>query len=151
MRKPINLLEVEIRQLPELQVVHKLILFRSNTGNPDGIIRPAFQELREQIMGYGLNPDTLLHVGIPELVDSQLTSYDCCIEFPLPENLENMKTLLGGCYAVLSIEKIPAKIKSAIHAFIGDYLPDHSLLLDEDRPIYEFYFKETMEYCLPIR
>ena len=144
-------LDVEVRSLPDLQVIHCLLLFRSNAGNPDKIIRPAFRRLRQRVTEFGLVPDTLLHVGVPELVDGLLVSYDCCIEFPLPESVEDVKILPGGRYAVLTVEKSPLKINTAIRAFRGDYLPDHGLVPDEERPVYEIYFKDTLEYCVPIR
>jgi DNA gyrase inhibitor GyrI len=72
------------------------------------------------------------------------------IEFPLPEKLD-VKILPGGHYAILKVEKVPSKIRSAIRTFRGDYLPDHELIPDEERPVYEIYFKDTLEYCVPIR
>ena len=149
-RKPPVFLDVEIRNLPDLQVLHSLLLFRANTGNPDKVIRPAFQRLRQHVTEFGLDPDSLLHVGVPELDERQLVSYDCCIEFPLPPT-PDVKILPGGCYAVLSVEKTPAKISPAIRAFRGDYLPDHGLFIDDERPVYEIYFKDTLEYCVPLR
>jgi DNA gyrase inhibitor GyrI len=144
-------LPVELRTLQELQVTHRLLLFLSAPGNPDRVIRLAFKMLRQCVTEYGLDPDTLLHVGVPELADGMLISYDCCIEFPLPESLDEVKILPGGRYAVLTVEKTPSKIASAIRTFRGDYLPDHGLVPDEEHPVYEFYFKDTLEYCVPIR
>ena len=149
MPKPGPFLEVEIRNLPDLRVLHRLLLFPSNPLNPDKVIRPAFQELRRQVSACGLDPDTLLHVGVPEVVEGELVSYDCCLEFPLPES-GRTRTLPGGRYAALSVEKTPAKIRPAIRSFRGDYLPDHGFVLNEDRPVYEIYYKDTLEYCVPI-
>jgi len=151
MPKPPAFLNVELRDLVPLRVLHRNCLFRSASGNPDKVIRPAFKELRLRISAFGLDPDTLLHVGAPEIIDGQLAAYNCCIEFPLPEEVENATTLPGGRYAVLTVEKRPEKIRPAIRAFSGDYFVEQSLILDEERPIYEIYYKETMEYCLPIR
>ena len=149
MPSPAPFLDVEIRTFPDLRVIHRLLLFRDNTGNPDRVIRPAFRELRQQVIACGLDPDKLLHVGSPEVVEHQLVSYDCCIEFPLPV-AENVRTLPGGRYAVLTVEKTPTKIRPAIRAFRGDYLPEHELVVDEVRLVYEYYFKDTLEYCVPI-
>jgi DNA gyrase inhibitor GyrI len=143
-------LDVELRNLPDLQVIHRLLLFNSNTVNPDKVIRPIFRSLRQRATAYGLDPDGLLHVGVPEVVEGQLVSYDCCIEFPLPEQ-SDIKTLPGGQYAVLVVEKNPSKIRQALHAFQGDYLPDHGLIPDEQRPVYEIYFMDRLEFCVPIR
>ena len=142
---------MEIRSLPDLSVVHRLLLFHGEKLNPDALIRPAFRSLRERVSGFGLDPDSLLHVGVPELADGQLTSYDCCIEFPLSDGMDAVKILHGGDYAVLPVEKKPARIGPAIRTFRGDYIPDHGLVVDEERPVYEYYFKDTLEYCVPIR
>ena len=143
-------LDVEIRDLPDLPVIHRYLLFREKTLNPDPVIRPAFRGLRERLNDLGLDPDTLLHVGVPELADGQLVSYDCCIEFPLPDGKVDVKTLPGGHYAVLTVEKKPARIGPAIRAFRGDFLPEHGLVVDEERMVYEYYFKDTLEYCVPV-
>jgi DNA gyrase inhibitor GyrI len=150
MPKTPRFLDVELRSLPDVQVIHCLLLFRSNAANPDKVIRPAFRKLRLRVMEFGLDPDGLLHIGIPEVLGGQLVSYDCCIEFPLPEK-PDVKSLPGGRYAVLIVEKIPSKINPAIRSFRGDYLPDHGLIPDEERPVYEIYFADTLEYCVPIR
>jgi DNA gyrase inhibitor GyrI len=143
-------LDVELRHLPDLQAFHSLLLFQTNPINPDRVIRPAFQELRERVSACGLNPDSLLHVGVPDVVDGDLISYDCCIECPLPEAGE-LRILPGGRYVVLTVEKKPARIRPAIRTLRGDYLPDHGLIPDEERPVYEIYFKDTLEYCVPVR
>jgi DNA gyrase inhibitor GyrI len=142
---------VDLRELHDLRVVHSCCLFRSEIGNPDKIIRPAFKELRLLVSGFGLDPDSLLHVGVPEIVDGRLVSYVCCIEFPLPENAARVKILPGGRYAVLTVQKRPEKIVPAIRSFQGDYLPENGFIVDEDRPTYEYYFTDTLEYCVPIR
>jgi DNA gyrase inhibitor GyrI len=144
-------MDVENRTLPDLTVIHRFILFHDQALNPDPVIRPTFRALRARLAGFGLDPDTLLHVGVPELADGQLVSYDCCLEYPLPDNNDDLKILPGGRYAVLTVEKSTSKIGPAIRTFRGDYLPDHGLIPDEQRPVYEIYFKETMEYCVPIR
>jgi len=37
-----------------------------------------------------------------------------------------------------------------IRSFRVDYLPEHGLIVDEDRPTYEICYKDTLEYCVPI-
>ena len=149
LKAPFSLL-VDVRELPNLRVIHSYCLFRSEIGNPDKVIRPAFRNLRLRLSGFGLDPDSLLHVGVPEVVDGHLVSYDCCVEFPFPDNASGVQILPGGRYAVLSAEKNPRKIIPAIRAFRGDYLLDHGFILDEERPVYEYYFTDTLEFCLPI-
>jgi DNA gyrase inhibitor GyrI len=125
-------------------------VFPAEVTNPDKTIRPAFRELRAHVSGFGLDPDTLLPIGIPQVVDGQLVSYDCCIEFPL-QDAADTRMLPGGRFAVLTVEKIPARIGPAIRSFWGDYLPEHGLLVDEERPTYEIYFTDTLDYCVPVR
>ena len=83
-----------------------------------------------------------------------LVTYDWCIEFSLLIQEDNpslgVATLPGGKYAVLIVEKTRAKIGKAIRQFRGDYVFEHELILDEDRPIYEIYYDTTMEYCIPL-
>jgi DNA gyrase inhibitor GyrI len=151
MQNTAGFLLVEQRELQPLRVLHCACLFRAATGNPDKVIRPAFREMRQQVSTFGLDPDSLLHVGIPEIVDGQLVSYDCCVEFPLPVKADAVKTLPGGQYIVLTVQKDPKKIAAAIRSLRGDYIPEHGLVEDEDRPIYEIYFTNTLEFCVPIR
>lgn len=151
MPKSPTILHVEILDLAAVRVLDHYSLFRDEMHNPDKVIRKAFQELQRRVSAFGLDPDTLLHIGIPEIADRRLISYDCCIEFLLPEENAGVKNLPGGRYAVLAIEKKREKIGPAIRAFTGDYLPEHGFVMDEDRSIYEIYYKDTIEYCMPIR
>ena len=94
-------------------------------------------------------------LGFQLLITSILITYDCCIEFPLPLDDERsddirQKSLPGGTYAVLRIEKIRSKIARSIRQFQRDYIPENQIIVDESRPIYEIYYKDTMEYCVPI-
>ena len=96
-----------------------------------------------------------MHIGVPVLEDKQLIMYDCCIEFPFPVLEErgdiSLRVLPGGEYALLRVEKTPAKIGKAIQLFYSDYIPRNALILDEERPTYEIYYEDTMEYCVPIQ
>jgi len=107
-KAPLSLL-VDMRELPTLRVIHSYCLFRSEIGNPDKVIRPAFGNLHLRLSGLSLDPDTLLHVGVPEVVDGHLVSYDCCVEFPLPDDASGVQVLPGGRYVVLTVEKNPRK------------------------------------------
>jgi len=152
-----NLLHVGLCKLEPVQVVHKMCLFR-NPAKPRGYdkrIRQTFQQLREWIVCCGLEPRNLLHIGVPVLEDKQLIMYDCCIEFPFPVLEEHrditLRVLPGGEYALLRVEKTPARIAKAIQLFYSDYVPRNALILDEERPTYEIYYEDTMEYCVPIQ
>jgi DNA gyrase inhibitor GyrI len=148
-------LHVGITSLTPIRVAHKLCVFPANLKkHPDPKIRKAFQALREWMVDFGLDPDNLLRVGIPTLDNKDLVTYDCCIEFPLPIDDESdsikQELLPGGLYAILRIEKKPNKIIKAIRQLHGDYIPQNQLIVDESRPIYEIYYADTMEYCVPI-
>ena len=149
-----ELLHVGIIDLPALRVAHKLCIFPTDPRNHDKQIRTAFQVLREWIVSFGLDPEVLLHVGIPTLDNKVLLMYDCCIEFPLPIDEDGddirLKSLPGGKYAVLRIEKTPGKIARAIRQFHGDFVPENQIVVDESRSVYEIYYKDTMEYCVPV-
>jgi len=149
-----NLLHVGITNLAPIQVAHKLCVFPVSPNRPFKKIKETFQSLREWVVNFGLDPDTLLHIGIPSLDGKVLVTYNCCIEFPLPiyetSNGVDVKPLSGGMYAILRIEKKPSKISKAIRQFHGDYIPENQIVIDEHREIYEVYFVDTMEYCVPI-
>jgi DNA gyrase inhibitor GyrI len=147
-----SLLDVDIRNLLSLPVLYHACLLESTPRGVDRRIRRTFQGLRERASEYGLDPDSLLYVGIPEVVGGEAVSYTCCIEFPIPvEDAGPRGTPPGGRYAVLTVDKVPAEIKKAIRALRGDYLLENDLIVDEDRRVYEIYFKNTLEYCVPIR
>ena len=149
-----NPLHVGICDLEPVQVISRTCVFRHSKENQDKKIRQAFQALREWTVRFGLDPKQLLHIGIPTIDEKQLVMYECCMEFNLPMMEDNaeiqLKTLPGGSYAVLRVEKTPAKIGRSIRAFHADYIPDNDLVIDDLRPIYEIYYEDTMEYCLPI-
>jgi DNA gyrase inhibitor GyrI len=149
-----DLLHVGICNLESVQVIYKMCIFRHSQENHDKKIRQAFQMLREWTVRFGLEPKQLLHIGIPTIDAKQLIMYECCIEYPIPMMEDNpdirLKTLTGGNYAVLIIEKTPTKIRRAIQRFHADYIPDNDLVLDEQRPTYEIYYEDTLEYCVPI-
>jgi DNA gyrase inhibitor GyrI len=149
-----DLLHVGITNLSPVQVAHKLCVFPASPNRPYNKIHKTFQFLREWVVGFGLDPDTLLHIGIPSLDGKVLVTYGCCIEFPLPfddkEHGVNVKSLPGGAYAVLRIDKEPGKISNALRQFHGDYTEENQIIIDDNRPIYEIYYKDTMEYCVPV-
>jgi len=67
-------LHVGIADLAPMRVAHKLCLFPATPKRPDKKIREAFRSLREWATGFGLDPDTLLHIGIPSLDGKTLVS-----------------------------------------------------------------------------
>jgi len=99
------LLHVGICELESIQVIYKTCIFRHTKENYDTKIRKAFQRLREWIVRFGLDPNQLLHIGIPTVDEKGLVMYECCLESPIPMIEEEAdiqsKTLPGGSYAVL--------------------------------------------------
>ena len=104
-----------------------------------------------------------LHVGTATLNEIQVATkscifpiinYNCCIEFPYPiDEVINgilVKTLPGGLYTILRMVKDPAVIARSIRQFTGDYIPDNEIILDQTRPVYEIYYDDEMEYCVPV-
>jgi DNA gyrase inhibitor GyrI len=149
-----DLLHVGIASLAPVRVVHQLCIFPTPPNNPDGKIRRTFQSLREWLVGFGLDPEALLHIGIPTLDGRELITYDCCIEFPLPIDDEgddiSQKELPGGRYVVLRVEKKRDKISKAIRQLNDAYIPENQITVDVSRPVYEIYYKDSMEYCVPV-
>jgi len=147
-------LHVGVCKLEPIPVIYKTCIIRHSRENYDKKIRQAFQVLREWTVRFGLDPKQSLHIGIPTVEDKQLIMYECCLEFLLPMMEDNdeirLKTLPGGSYAVLRVEKVPTKIGKAIQSFHADYIPNNDLLIDHERPIYEIYYEDTMEYCVPV-
>ena len=143
-----------MENLSPIRVAHKLCLFPTTRNRPDKKIQKTFQDLRAYVVMYGFEPDTLLHIGIPTIEDQELVTYECCLEFPLPIESENEKIghkiLPGGRYLVLRIKKKPLEIGKAIRQLYGDYIPDNQIVINEMRPVYEIYYEDTMEYCVPV-
>ncbi|HSB03424.1 MAG TPA: hypothetical protein VLE49_22425, partial [Anaerolineales bacterium] len=56
----------------------------------------------------------------------------------------------GREIALLQVKKTPAKIGKALQRFYADYIPENHLVLDEERPTSKIYYKDTLEYCVPL-
>jgi DNA gyrase inhibitor GyrI len=147
-------LRVGIAYMSPVRVISRLCLFPSSRNRPDKKIRKTFQSLRELVVMYGLDPDTLLHIGIPTTDKDELITYECCLEFPLPidieDNMVGHKTLPDGQYAILRIKKKLPEISRAIRQLYADYIPENQIMVDEMRPVYEIYDEDTLKYCVPI-
>ena len=63
----------------------------------------------------------------------------------------DIKELPGGRYDVVKIGKDPQTIDESIGRFYQIYVPENNLRVDGARPVYEIYWEDTMEYCVPIR
>lgn len=61
------------------------------------------------------------------------------------------KQLPGGRYAILSLEKDSSTIGETIGRFFAEYVPQHQLVIDTQRPSYEVYYERTMDFCVPLQ
>jgi AraC family transcriptional regulator len=147
-------LSVSIKELESVHVAYTTYKAKGEQGDMHAEIHECFQRVQNWLSGVGLDPLTLLHVGIPILRSGEFLSYECCIEVPaeVHTGLDDIgiKELPGGRYAIVNIEKEPAIIGDSIGRFYQEYVPHNHLVIDGMRPTYEIYYASTMEYCVPI-
>ena len=147
-------LSVSIKELPAVHVACIDYQANSERGDFHNEIRKCFQRVQNWVRKLDYDPYTLLNVGVPNVVDGQLSSYECCIQ--VPEDVQsgsdgvNIKELPGGRYAVVSAEKDTRIIGDSIGRFYQEYVPQNNIEVDGTRPTYEIYYENTMEYCVPI-
>lgn len=147
-------LSVSIRERNPIRVAFVDLAAEFEPGEFSSKIRAQFQSLRQWIEEQGLDPDLLLHIGIPKATAGQLAGYECCLEAPEailgePGRVE-IKELPGGCYAVLKVDKDPESIGQALDRFYSEFVPQEELELDGQRPTLEIYYENWMEYCAPL-
>lgn len=118
--------------MEEIEVLSKRCVFPNPANSPDEKIGAAFKRLREVVSGFGFDPDSLLHIGIPVMDGQALLTYDCCIEFPFPMDEPSseihLTTLPGGPYIILRMEKKAAgnrQILTAVHRRLYSRKRDH--------------------------
>jgi len=147
-------LSVSIRDLPP---VHVACIEYQATADPSSMhdeIGECFRRVQAWLRKRGHDPLTGLTIGVINVADGRLASYDCCVQVPelLQSGSEGMevKDLVGGRYAVLSMPKAPAVIGSSIGRFYQEYVPQNQIAIDGARPTYEIYCESTMEYCVPV-
>ena len=150
-----TMLAVSIRDLPTVHVAYIDYQASSEQGDFHNGIRACFQRVQSWVRSLGHDPYSLLNVGVPNVDDGRLLSYGCCVQ--IPEDVLNgsdgveIKELPGGRYAVVNIVKDPQTIGESIGRFYQEYVPENSIRVDGTRPVYEIYWEDTMEYCVPIR
>ena len=148
-------LSVRIRDLLPVEVAYTRCHVLQAAGNFSGEIQDGFQLVKDWAAQNGFDLSLLKVLGIPQVSNGQLTSYECCIELPEPVDVNDSeiqtKQLTGGKYAVLTLEKDSATIGETIGRFFAEYVPEHDLVVDNDRPGYEIYYEHIMEFCVPIR
>lgn len=147
-------LQVEIRYLPSLRVVCLAYKPDKAETNPRPAIRQRFEQVQEWVKTLGLDPYRRVTVGEVVSVEERLLRYDCCLEVPegAPEPPKGMrlKRLYGGRYAVMTVAKDPDRIAESIRRFHEEYAPQNRLRIDAARPTFEYYWADSMEYCVPL-
>jgi len=147
-------LAVSIRDLPSVHVAYIEHKPSTEQGDMHGEIAECFRRVQAWLKERGHDPMTRLTIGAINMVDGQLSSYECCVQ--VPDQVQcgsegvGIKDLPGGRYAVMSIEKDPRIIGESIGRFYQEYVPQHDIRIDGARPTYEVYYERTMEYCVPV-
>jgi len=152
--KPTGELQVEVRYLPSLRVVCLAYKPDKTETNHRPASRQRCEQVQEWVKTQGLDPFKQVTVGDFVSVDERLLRYDCCLEVPEgietpPKNMRS-KWLYGGRYAVVTLPKEPEAITESIGRFYEQYVPANRLRVDAARPTYEFYWADSMEYCVPL-
>jgi DNA gyrase inhibitor GyrI len=107
------------------------------------------------VVEQGHDVEAVPRIGVLHLAGGQLAEYECCV--PVPGEVcagcgeVGVQDLAGGRFAVVTIEKDPALIGAAIGRFYEEYVPESGVELDPTRPTYEVYYRDTVEYCVPVR
>ena len=153
--KPAGALSVSVRELSPVHVASVDYMPGAEPGDLHDEIQRCFERVQAWVKGLGLDPATLLHIGIPVLQEGKLVKYVCCVEVPAsvqggPQGDIAIQDLPGGVYAVLSMAKDPVIIGESIARFYQEYVPQNQIQMDTLCPIYEIYYESTMEYCVPI-
>jgi DNA gyrase inhibitor GyrI len=147
-------LSVSIRDLLPVEVAYTRCRVEQAAGNFSDQIRDGFQAVKDWVVQQGYDISGLKVIGVPQVIDGQLKSYECCVELPEPVqvNTETIltKQLIGGKYAVLTLEKDSAMIGETIGRFFAEYVPQQQLTIDDHRPSYEIYYEHLMDFCVPI-
>jgi DNA gyrase inhibitor GyrI len=147
-------LHVTIQDLTPAFIVYVSCQLQQATGSYNEQIRDSFQQIKDRAQQCGYDLSALKVIGIPHTNGGQLVGYDCALELPgsISQNTEDIQTkqLPGGRYAILSLEKASNTIGETIGRFFAEYVPQHQLIVDPQRPSYEVYYEHTMDFCVPI-
>jgi DNA gyrase inhibitor GyrI len=130
-------LHVTIRDLPPTTIVYTSVLLQQMKGSYNDQIRDGFENIKDWARQQGYDPSALKVIGIPNINAAQLIGYECALELEIaPLNTEDIHTkqLPGGRYAILSPEKDSATIGETIRRFFAEYVPQHQLTVDPQRP-----------------
>jgi DNA gyrase inhibitor GyrI len=147
-------LHVTIQDLTPVFIAYVSCQLQQATGSYNEQIRDGFQHIKDWARQCGYDPSALKVIGIPRTNGAQLVGYECALELPesISQDTEDIQTkqLPGGRYAILSLEKDSNTIGETIGRFFAEYVPQHQLIVDSQRPSYEVYYEHTMDFCVPI-
>lgn len=147
-------LSVNVRDLLPLEVAYIHCHVDQSAGNFSDQIKDGFQAVKDWVEQQGFDLSSLKVMGVPQVINRQLISYDCCVELPRPVQVNTeiiqSKQLTGGKYAILTLEKDSATIGETIGRFFSEYVPQHQLTIDDRRPSYEMYSEHLMDFCVPV-
>ena len=149
-----TLLSVSIRELPTVHVAYIEYKPDAEQGDMHAQIGDCFRRVQAWVREHGYDPLSRLTIGAIKMTDGQLSSYECCVQ--VPEQVQSgsgdveIQELVGGRYAVVTIEKDPRIIGDSIGRFYEEYMPQNNVEIDGMRPTYEVYYESTIEYCVPI-
>jgi len=147
-------LQVTIRDLPPTTIIYTSVLLQQMKGSYNDQIRDGFEKIKDWARRQGYAPSALKVIGIPHVNGTQLIGYECALELEIVSlNTEDVHTkqLPGGRYAILSLEKDSATIGETIGRFFAEYVPQHQLIVDPQRPNYEVYYEHVMDFCVPLQ
>jgi DNA gyrase inhibitor len=147
-------LQVTIRDLPPTTIIYTSVLLQQMKGSYNDQIRDGFEKIKDWARRQGYDPSALKVIGIPHVNGTQLIGYECALELEIVSlNTEDVHTkqLPAGRYAILSLEKDSATIGETIGRFFAEYVPQHQLIVDPQRPNYEVYYEHVMDFCVPLQ
>ncbi len=148
-------LHVTIKDLMPVPIAYTSCELQQATGSYSEQIQDGFQRIKDWARQHGYDLSKRRVIGIPHTSDAQLVGYECALE--LPETISpptadiQTKQLPGGRYAILSLEKDSSTIGETIGRFFAEYVPQHQLVIDPQRPSFEVYYERTMDFCVPLQ
>jgi DNA gyrase inhibitor GyrI len=148
-------LDISTKELTGWRVAFLTYHTSQATGDFDLAIRNAFDRVKSWVRERGETTTTGPAIGIASVADGKLQSYECCIPIRdhLPTDKDSdmqVKTLPGGKYVIVKIEKQSEVIGETIRRFFEEYVPTANIQIDNSRPTYEVYWDTTMDFCVPI-
>src|SRR5688500_14538645 len=116
-------LSVTIRDLAPVLVASLSLHISAAAGTFSADIGRGFEVVKAWAEQHGFDPRVHQVIGVPQVEQRQLIGYTCCVELPAAvagtESIQ-VSELIGGRYAVLTLEKDSATIGQSIGRFFGE-------------------------------